>query len=217
MARIFSYESRFSHVAFRIAYGCYLNLLWMVCSLPIVTIGASTTALYSVALKIAEDREGAIGQQFFRAFRQNFRQATVIWCMLLAIGLVLGGDIYVLLHLRSTSAGAMAIFWTLILAVVFAACVAYVIELIFVFPLVAYVENTTKAMIVNAFLIGTHYLNCTIVVFLIHFVMAFIAIRFFTPILILGEGLCAVLSSYLLSPVIRACADDPSRNASRDA
>ena len=53
----------------------------------------------------------------------------------------------------------------------------------------------------------------TIIVFFIHFVMMVIAIRFFTPILLLGEGLCAVLSSYLLSPVIRACATQPEGNA----
>lgn len=217
MAGIFSYESKFSQVAMRIAYGCYLNLLWLICSLPIVTIGASTTALYSVAMKIAEDREGDLTQQFFQAFRANSKQATIIWLILFAIGAFLGTDIYVLLHLRSATSGTMAVFWTIILAMVFAACVAYTIELIFVFPLVARVENTTKAMMVNALLIGTHYLNCTLVVFAIHFVMAVIAIRFFTPILILGEGLCAVLGSYLLSPVIRACAYDPEREEENDS
>ena len=214
---IFSYESKFSQVLMRIAWGCYLNLLWAVCSLPIVTAGASTTALYYVALKIAEEREGSLTQQFFRAFRQNFKQATVIWLILLGIGTFLGTDIYVLTRLRSTTTGAPAVFWTLVLALVIAACVAYTVELIFVFPLVAKVENTTPAMLKNALLIGTHYLNCTLVVFAIHFVMAVVAIRFFTPILVMGEGLCAVASSYLLSPVIRACATDPARNAGADS
>lgn len=201
---------------FRIAYGCYLNLLWTICSLPVFTIGASTTALYDVAMRIAEDREGDLTQQFFAAFKSNFRQATVLWLILLGVGLFLGGDIYVLLHLRSATNGAMAVFWTLILAVVFVACIAYTIELMYVFPLVARVENTNRAMLVNALLIGIRYLNCTLVVFAIHFLMMVIAIRFFTPILLLGEGLCAVLSSYLLSPVIRACATQPDETASAD-
>jgi len=213
MAGIFSYESKFSKIMFRFAYGCYLNLLWALCSLPIVTVGAATTALYDVAMRIAEDREGDLTQQFFRAFRSNFRQATTLWLILLAVGIFLGADIYVLQHLRSASTGGIAVFWTLILAVLIAACIAYVIELMYVFPLVARVENTNRAMLVNALLIGTHYLNCTIIVFFIHFVMMVIAIRFFTPILLLGEGLCAVLSSYLLSPVIRACATQPEGNA----
>ncbi|MBQ1840251.1 MAG: DUF624 domain-containing protein, partial [Atopobiaceae bacterium] len=51
---IFSPESKFSKIMMRLAWGCYLNLLWIVCSLPIITVGASTTALYYVTLKIAE-------------------------------------------------------------------------------------------------------------------------------------------------------------------
>lgn len=214
---IFSYESKFSKIAMRIAWSCYLNLLWALCSLPIVTAGASTTALYSVAMKIAEEREGDLTKQFFQAFRENFKQATAVWLILLAVGAFLGGDIYVLTHLRSSATGTPAIFWTLVLALVIAACIAYAVELIFVFPLIARVENTTRAMLVNALLIGTHYLNCTLVVFAIHFAMAVVAIRFFTPILLLGEGLCAVLSSYLLSPVIRACAIDPNRPEGSDS
>lgn len=213
MAGMFSYESKFSAIAFRIAYACYLNLLWAVCSLPIVTLGASTTALYDVSMRIAEDREGDLTQQFFRAFKSNFKQATVIWLILLGIGAFLGCDLWIVTRLRATATGGLAIMWTLILAMLIATCIAYTIELIFVFPLVARVQNTNRAMMVNTLLIGTHYLNCTLVVFAIHFVMAVVAIRFFTPILLLGEGLCAVLSSYLLSPVIRACAYDPESEA----
>jgi uncharacterized membrane protein YesL len=86
---IFTQESKFSQIMMRFAWGCYLNLLWLVCSLPIVTIGASTTALYYVTLKIAENEEGDITQQFFRSFKANFKQATVLWLILLAVGIVL--------------------------------------------------------------------------------------------------------------------------------
>lgn len=206
---IFSYESKFSKIMMRIAWGSYLNLLWFVCCIPLFTIGASTTALYAVALKIARNEEGDITQQFFQAFRSNFKQATQIWLPLMALGVVLSFDIYVLLRLMHTSAGAVAIFWTLLLALNIAVCIAYVVELIFVFPLVARVENTNLAMVKNSLLIGTHYLNCTLVVFAIHFVMFVVAVRFFTPILLLGEGMCAVASSYLLSPVIDLCTVRP--------
>ncbi|MBQ6410663.1 MAG: YesL family protein [Atopobiaceae bacterium] len=179
------------------------------CSIPIFTIGAATTALYDVAIRIAENREGDVGQQFFRAFKSNFRQATTIWLPLLALGIFLIADLVVLARLRAVSTGAIAVFWTIVMALVIASCIAYTIELMFVFPLIARVENTNRAMVVNALLIGTHYLNCTLVVFAIHFVMAVIAIRFFTPILILGEGLCAVLSAYFFSPVILVSATKP--------
>lgn len=207
---LFSYDSSFSRILFKIAYGCYLNLLWLVCSLPIVTMGAATTALYTVTLKIVDEEEGDVTAQFFRALRDNFRQATLIWLVLLAAGALLAGDIYVLGGLRASSTGAPAIFWTLMLALVIAVCVAYTIVALFVFPLLARIENTTAAMLKNSLLIGTHYLNCTILVFAIHAAMFVVVVRFFSPLLLFAEGLCAMASSYLFSPVIKACSYDPN-------
>lgn len=206
----FSYESRLSQIALRLAYGCYLNLLWLVCSLPIITVGASTTALYAVTLKIARNEEGNITTQFFRAFVRDFRQATTLWLVVLALSLLLGCDIYVLFHLRASTTGALAIVLTLALAILIVACLALGIVLMYIFPLVASVKNTNFSMLRNSLLIGTHYLFCTICVLGIHALMAILIIAIFTPLVVLGEGICAMLSSYLLSPVIRACAQQPS-------
>ena len=64
-------------------------------------------------------------------------------------------------------------------------------------------------MIKNAFLIGVHYLFATICVAAIHFAVFFITVRFFTPFMLLGEGLCALLSSLLMWRIIDACSGSP--------
>ena len=200
--KFFSYESKFSQLLLKLCYSCYLNLLWLLCSLPVFTIGAATTALYYVSLKIVREEEAHIAATFFRAFRENFRQATVLWLILLGVGLFLGADGYILYHLRKVSVGTPAVLWTLILAVVIAAAVLYVIVLLYTFPLVASVRNTNAAMLKNAFLIGTHYLFATILVFAVHFAMFFVVVAWFTPLIIFGEGLCALLSAWLLNRVL---------------
>ncbi len=209
--KFFSYESRFSQLLLKLCYSCYLNLLWFVCSIPIVTIGASTAALYYCTLKIADDDYSYMARMFFRAFRENFRQSTILWLILLALGLLLGGDGYIVYHLRAASTGAPAVFWTLVLALLIAAAVAYVVVLLYVFPLVARVSNTNFAMLKNALFIGIRYLFCTILLFAIHAAMLVLVVRVYTPLIIFGEGLCALLSSYLLANVIRACTYDPNR------
>ena len=214
--QFFSYESPFSQVLLKLAYSCYLNVLWFVCSIPIFTIGASTTALYSVTLKIVREREGDLTRQFFKAFRENFRQATVLWLILLGAGLFLAGDGYILYHLFRSSRGAAAILWTLVSALVIVASIAYAVVLLYVFPLTASVVNSTWAMLKNSFFIGTHYLFCTILTAGIHFAMFYVTVSLFTPMLIFGEGLCALLSSYLLSGVIRACSFDPAASQDGD-
>ena len=77
----------------RITYSVYLNLLWFICYLPVVTIGASTTALFYVTLKMAKNEEGNITAAFFRSFRENFRQASVIAARLLQHGLYYSKDL----------------------------------------------------------------------------------------------------------------------------
>lgn len=210
--RLFSYDSKFSQIMMKLCYGCYLNLLWFVCSLPVFTLGAATAALYDVTLRIARGEEPPITSQFFKAFRENFRQATVLWLILLGLGILLGADGYILYHLYKSTAGAVSVICTLGLALIIAAAIAYVIVLMYLFPLVASVKNSNFAMIQNSFFIGIHYLFCTILVFAIHFAMFFAVVAVFTPLVIFGEGLCALLSSYLLGKVIRACSYDPAED-----
>ena len=62
-----------------------LNILWLVTSLPIVTIGASTTAMYYTARKLHKDKDVTVWKAFFHSFKQNFMQATAIWAVLAAV------------------------------------------------------------------------------------------------------------------------------------
>ena len=215
--RLFSYDSKFSQIMLKLCYGCYLNLLWMVCSLPVFTAGAATAALYDVTLRLAREEEPPLTARFFKAFRENFRQATILWLILLGIGVLLGADGYILYHLYKGTTGMVSVICTLGLALIIVAAIAYVIVLLYVFPLVASVKNTNWAMLKNALLIGIHYLFCTILVFAIHFAMFFAVVAVFTPLIVFGEGLCALLSSCLLGKVIRACSYDPAEEGKGQA
>ena len=214
--RLFSYDSKFSQIMLKLCYGCYLNFLWLVCSLPVFTAGAATAALYDVTLRIAREEEPPLTTRFFKSFLENFRQATTVWLILLGIGALLGADGYILYHLYKSTAGMVSVICTLGLALIIVAAIAYVIVLIYVFPLVASVKNTNWAMLKNALLIGIHYLFCTILVFAIHFAMFFAVVAVFTPLIVFGEGLCALLSSCLLGKVIRACSYDPAEESGAD-
>lgn len=192
----------------KIAYSAYLNILWLICCLPIVTIGASTTALFYVSLKIAKSEEGNITRAFFHSFRENFKQGSFIWLILLTVGIVLGVDGYVLYHMRFSSA-----FWTVVTAIFLVAVIAYAIIIMYIFPLLARFQNTTLAMFKNAIMIGMRFLLCTALMAVIYFAMAVVVVRFFTPAIIFGEGLCALLCSYPLSNILLLCQEQNSANA----
>ena len=207
--KFFSYESKFSQLLLKLCYACWLNLLWAVCSLPLFTLGASTTALYYTSLKVVRGEENNVAEQFFRSFRENFRQATVLWLILLGAGLFLGADMYLVWHLRAIMTGAPAVLWTLCLAIMIGAAVVYVIVLEYVFPLLASVSNTSRAMLKNSFLIGTHYLFATILIFGVHFAMFFVVVAWFTPLIILGEGFCALVSAWVLNNILLSVSGTP--------
>jgi hypothetical protein len=64
-------------------------------------------------------------------------------------------------------------------------------------------------MLKNAFLIGTHYLFATILVFAVHFAMFFAVVAVFTPLIIFGEGLCAMISAWILNSLLIAVSGTP--------
>lgn len=195
----------------KFVFSVYLNILWFICCIPVFTIGASTTALYYVSLKIAKNEEGNLTKAFFHSFRDNFRQGTVIWMTLLFLGLILGTDGYILYHIRFEN-----VFWTLVTAVFFVAVAGYSIILLYIFPLLAHFDNHTKAMFKNSIMIGMRFLLCTALMAVIHFAMLFVIIRIFTPAVIFGEGLCALLCSYLLSNIFQLCEGNAEKSLQKE-
>lgn len=200
MNQLFNPDSPVLGFITKVVYCVYLNILWLVCSLPIVTIGASTTALFYVTLKMAKNEEGNITKAFFHSFKDNFKQGTIIWMILLVLGIILGIDGYVLYHMRFENA-----FWTICSAVFIVALAAYAIVVMYIFPLLSRFDNTVTAMFKNSIMLGMRFLFCTVLMAVIYFVMAFVIINIFTPAVIFGEGLCAFLCSYLLSNILLMC------------
>lgn len=200
MSNIFNPEGPLMSFITKIAHSAYLNVLWFICCLPIVTVGASTTALYYVTLKIAKNEEGNLTRAFFHSFKQNFKQGTQIWLILLASGIFLAVDGYVFYHMRFEN-----LFWAIGTAIFLVVLAAYAIIWMYIFPLLARFDNSIWSMFKNSIMLGMRFLLCTAIMAAIYFAMAFIVINIFTPMIIFGQGLCALLCSYLLSNILLLC------------
>lgn len=123
---------------------CVLNLCFLICSLPIVTIGAATTALYAVMLPAPEDT-GYV-KKYFQAFASNFKQATLIWMILLVPMVIIVGSIYYTAIVSFPGSDWIRVV-EIILAVLFISFLSYV------FPLQARYDNSPKTTIRNAFVL----------------------------------------------------------------
>ena len=143
-----------------------LNLLWYIFSLPIVTIGASTVAVYSVTLKMAEDREGYIGRDFVKAFKANLRQG-------IPLGLITLAAIYVV-YLNFSLFYAIESNPLPLLIIGILAGVYFLLSLLYAYPLSARYQNTLRNTLNNSFQISIKYIGRTLfLLFIIAFVIVF--------------------------------------------
>lgn len=141
----------------RIADFIILNLLWILCSIPIITIGASTTALYAVMLKLVKNEEGYIAKGFLKAFKENFRQSTLIWLIFLAVGFVLVMDFSALKLMPLQMAAFMQILFLIMACLVVCAAV-------YAFALQARFVNTVKNTLKNAVILVFARLPYTVLI-----------------------------------------------------
>lgn len=73
-----------------------LNLLWILCSLPVVTLGASTSAMYHVIFLYITHQDDAVVKPFFKAFASSLKQATPVWILHLLVGVMLVAEAFYL-------------------------------------------------------------------------------------------------------------------------
>ena len=135
-----------------------LNLLCIICCIPIVTIGPSLTAMYSVAMKLARNEEEGIIKPFFHSFRVNLKQGIAVGLLLTAVGVFLAFDLYYIYQLMMTGGFLDKV----IFVVVLLACVVYLMASVYIYPLLAKFENTTKQMIKTAGVLAIRHLPATI-------------------------------------------------------
>ena len=160
MGRFFNMDNKFFVFMGKIADLCMLNLLCIICCIPIVTAGASLTALYYVTMKMVRNEEAYIFRSFFRSFKQNFKQATVINIIMFAAA--------ALLYIDTNIAGKMGQPAGKILGMIFAAfTLLYVMILLYVYPLLAKFYNSVKNTFKNAILMAIRHLPYTILMLLI--------------------------------------------------
>lgn len=175
-----------------------VNLLWFFLSIPIFTIGASTTAMYYVTLKLARDDDGYTIRSFFKSFKENFKQSTVIWMIFLITGVVLGFDLFYFIKVVSQST-----FRTIMLSVFAAFAFIWTAMFTYVFPLQARFYNPVKRTIFNAFFMAIRHVFHTIGMLAADVVLVFLALSYIPQLCIFGVALIAFFNSYMLNSVFK--------------
>lgn len=184
------------------------NLMFCLFSLPVVTIGASLTALFACMQRLIyeddEKEEGLIFRDFWRAFRQNFGQATVIWLLCLLVGAFLTAYWFVTQSMGGSAGRIYQVtFFVLVLLFLFG--------FLYLFPLQARYRNKVRHTIRNAWLLSVAALPWTVLALLVPILFVYLtiflkpegfrmAIFFWT---VAGFGLVAYLDSFFFRRAFR--------------
>ncbi len=147
MGSLFSYDSPLMTFLGKVADLIIVNILAFICCIPIFTIGASMTALYYVVLKMVRNEECYITKHFFKSFKENFKQATIIWLIMLFFVAVIAVDLVVMWFSSIVFPDWLKIGIAIVL-------ILLLIAVIHVFPILARFENSIKDTYRNSFFMG---------------------------------------------------------------
>lgn len=140
-----------------------ISILFALCSLPIITFGAACTAAYRDMYDVIHDRQQFTIYGYFQCFKENFKKATLLWLILLAVGIVIGGDIYFAWQAgNGTLIGSLFYFFI-------GAAILYLFVCLYIFPLQASFENSLINSFKNALVLSLRNVLYTILLFILWF------------------------------------------------
>ena len=171
------------------------SVLWLICAVPVFTLGAASSALYVTVYRVVRKEEGKTWNVFWHSFRENFRQATVIWliCLPILVFLAAAGYNAWVLHRLEVVSGGLPLAVGLIACGFFAWCS-------YLFPCVARFHNTTGAMLKNCGLFVSCHLFSTLGLALLCLLEAavFLAVPGLLPLI---PGVGTLLKSYIVEHI----------------
>jgi uncharacterized membrane protein YesL len=147
----------------RVADLMILNFLTLVCSIPVITAGAALTALHYSCLKMVRDEDSYLIKAYFKSFRENFRQATIIWVLLLLAVGAIAADIAIMYY--SVMEFPFIIRLAILLVSLMILCTS-----MYVFPMQAKFANPVRRTIKNAFMTSMIQFPKTLLMVLLLFV-----------------------------------------------
>lgn len=189
--KFLSIDSPLMQMMSKVADLMIINLLTVACMIPLITAGAALTAMHYQVLKIVRDEECYVVRGYFKAFKENFKQSTAIWLIMLLIGLILGGDFYIIY-----SSGKE--FHVIFRAIMGAVAIFTAFTFLYVFPVQAKFINPVFQTIKNAMAISILQAPKSILMLILY--VAPIVLAVFFPsiiplILLFGMSLPAFLAA----------------------
>ena len=194
---LFSPDSALMITMGRITDCIFLSMFWIICCIPVVTIGASFAALYDASYRAFRKNERNSWQRFFHVFRNNWKSGILPTAVFLLAGAGLVKAVIALWNLAV--AGSMS--WLLFSAAAFVA-VVFLGMLSLLFPVLSRFENSFGGLLKNTVFLALANLPRTVLLGLINAACGFLCVRLIIPLFLL-PSLAALLGSWLIEAMFK--------------
>jgi len=176
-----------------------LSFIWILFSIPLFTIGASTTALFYVTTRRISDKEGYLFKDFYSSFKSNFKMATKLWLLFAGLFGLLAANVYMLWNFDFFDPW-MA---TILLPIQILILIELSITSIYLFPITARFEMSFRQTIKSAFFMANRHLLTTLSCVVTALAILLAAEMFFPPLFMVSMGLYAYVTSYMFIVIFR--------------
>ncbi len=209
MKEFFNPENKMWNSIGKLADTTVLSFLWVLTSLPIITMGASTAAFFDFTFKMVRDHEGMVFSAYFKAFKKHFFKGTIINLAGLAFYIFLFWDFRLALAYYKMSGGGF-LWLTLALSLFTIACV-FTLYLFYVYGLLAVFDKDLKKLAKDGLAMTFANPGYSLLIFLAC-LACFALIYYLSGLFFLWLGLLFLLVSYILTPLFR----DMSKKSERE-
>lgn len=194
MGSFFNMDGPFYRIGGFIADIFILSFLWFVFSILIIPMGAATTSLFYVTTRRISNKEGYLFRDFWKSFKTNFVQSTLVWLMILFLGSILVWNI-----MNISIVGKMG---TIILPFQICFLIELVLVTIYIFPIIARFQMKMKDLIKTAFFMANKHLLTSVLCLIIGVVI--VVATYVMPLLFLvGMSIFAFATSYFFMRIFK--------------
>lgn len=206
MSNIFDYDSGFMSILNKIVDCILLGVMWLIFSIPIITIGASTTALYYTVNKVIRHDRSHIGREFLRGFKTNFGQSTIVWLILMVVYTIVVGNCILFFKYQPNQ---------LMLGFNIAVFCIFTMWALHLFPYIARFKIGLKGLMKNCAYFTIRHLIKTLILFVL-LVVAGLAMMVYFPFVLVAPVLYMLAATYFLEPIYLRYMSDEDYEAEQE-
>lgn len=198
MGNLFNLDNGFFSFMGKVWDMVLLSIMWVICCIPIITIGPATTAMYYAIVKVIRRERGYVTKEFFHSFKDNLKLGLLSALIFLVMAYILYIDFTFAIGQRN--AGSK--YGDLMVAGFIAITTMVVFVLVFIYPILSRFTVSLKGLFKTSFIIAMKHFPTTFLLVVI--VAAFgLGVYIIYPLIFIAPALCCLVCSFLIERVFK--------------